>query len=286
MAIGIDEPRHYVTVLGVNTAFQRRGSGRTVVLLHGGSPGACSELNWHANFGPLADAGYDVIAFDQPGFGYSDAPAEPTVAFRFRHACEFLKSQNVRSAAVIANSMGGLLAVMLDQHQREPGAVRVEGLVLAAPFPHFDLAPEIQAALRQHSERLAAVRPTVEAVQALCERTLYDRSKLSSELVNLRLQMLSGKNWSAFLERTRSKDKRVADAIRNAQVTTPSLLIWGMNDNSVSFKAGIQAMSHFSQARSMFLTQCGHWPQTEHSTIFNETVLTFLRLDVFGRKEA
>ena len=70
----IRSERKFADVLGVHTAFYRKGSGKSLVLLHGSSPGACSELNWFRNFDALAEMGFDVIAYDQPGFGYSSAP--------------------------------------------------------------------------------------------------------------------------------------------------------------------------------------------------------------------
>ena len=47
------------------------GNGPTVVLLHGGGPGASSWSNFGRNIAVLSEH-FHVIAIDQPGHGHSD----------------------------------------------------------------------------------------------------------------------------------------------------------------------------------------------------------------------
>ena len=51
------------------------GNDQTVVLLHGGGPGASSWSNFSRNIAVLAQR-FHVIAVDQPGYGHSDKRAE------------------------------------------------------------------------------------------------------------------------------------------------------------------------------------------------------------------
>src|SRR5687768_15378480 len=92
--------RRYLDVLGVRTAYHRAGCGPVLVLLHGSSPGACSELNWFRNFDALVDAGFDVLAIDQPGFGYSSVPQDHGIEFRYRHAAAVLHALEVERAVL------------------------------------------------------------------------------------------------------------------------------------------------------------------------------------------
>jgi 4,5:9,10-diseco-3-hydroxy-5,9,17-trioxoandrosta-1(10),2-diene-4-oate hydrolase len=51
------------------------GNDETVVLLHGGGPGASSWSNFGRNIGVLAQH-FHVLAVDQPGYGHSDKHTE------------------------------------------------------------------------------------------------------------------------------------------------------------------------------------------------------------------
>ncbi|GGU92505.1 epoxide hydrolase [Streptomyces filipinensis] len=62
-----------VDVNGVRLHIAEQGDGPLVVLLHGFPE---SWHSWHRQFGPLADAGFRVVAPDQRGYGRSDHPDE------------------------------------------------------------------------------------------------------------------------------------------------------------------------------------------------------------------
>src|SRR6476660_10298236 len=51
------------------------GNEQTVVLLHGGGPGASSWSNFARNI-PVLAGKFHVLAVDQPGYGLSDKPTE------------------------------------------------------------------------------------------------------------------------------------------------------------------------------------------------------------------
>ncbi|MEU8587575.1 alpha/beta hydrolase [Streptomyces sp. NPDC048664] len=62
-----------VDVNGIRLHVAEQGSGPLVVLLHGFPE---SWHSWHRQFGPLAEAGYRVVAPDQRGYGSSDHPED------------------------------------------------------------------------------------------------------------------------------------------------------------------------------------------------------------------
>src|ERR1043166_7745601 len=62
----------FITVEGVRLHYRRQGSGPPVILLHG-SDGFLQDFTWAA-LDPLA-AEHDVVVFDRPGHGYSEAPS-------------------------------------------------------------------------------------------------------------------------------------------------------------------------------------------------------------------
>lgn len=281
--IGIDSPRLFIEVEGIQTAYYRQmpSSGttapRTVVLLHGGAPGACSDLNWFRNFDVLAKAGYDVIAYDQPGFGHSAVPTDPTIEFRYRHAASFLEALSIDSAHLIGNSIGGLISTLLSHRLTGSDQPRIRSLILAAPFPYFAVPESAKSRLQQHRSRLGAIEPNFDSIQALCLNTFSQPELVTDEIVELRLSMLQGDRWTAYKERAAvSREFNSAD-IQDEMLHVPTLMIWGLGDRSLPCEIGIEAFNYFDNARFLFLPHCGHWPQTEQADIFNHAVIEFLR---------
>jgi len=120
----------FVEVDGVRLHYIERGSGPTLVLLHGNGVLA----NDFENAGLLDKAAehYHVIAFDRPGFGYSERPRSrvwtPQAQARLLHHA--LQEIGVDSAIVLGHSWGTLVA--LSMALEVPGFVR--GLVLLSGY--------------------------------------------------------------------------------------------------------------------------------------------------------
>lgn len=104
-------------------------NGAPVLLLHGWG---ASIYMWREWFAPLAAAGRRVIAVDLPGHGLSDKPDDPAV-YRLSGLLaavrEVMELEGLRGADVIAQSMGGTIAIELARVDAE----RVKRLVLVNP---------------------------------------------------------------------------------------------------------------------------------------------------------
>jgi 2-hydroxy-6-oxonona-2,4-dienedioate hydrolase len=276
MAIGIECERSFADVEGIRTAYYRLGKGPKVVLIHGGAPGACSDLNWFRTFGALVEAGYEAIAFDQPGFGHSASPEDHSIDFRFRHANAFLKSITGGPVYLLGNSVGGLLSIMLAYRLDASSACQIKGMVVAAPFPHFEVSDQVRAKQAIHRTRLGGIEANFESIRALCLNTFFDPRFVTDELVSFRLSMLQGSNWQAYKQRALSGGNFDTADLRGRTMDLPALVIWGIDDRSVPVEVGIQAMDHFTNAQFLFLPHCSHWPQTEQAPAFNRALLGFL----------
>lgn len=93
-------------------AYDRHGSGRPVVLLHGLGD---RRQSWRAVSPRLAD-GYEVLSVDLPGFGASPAPErdEPyDVHSLVRVIREFCELHGLESPHLAGNSLGGSIALEL-----------------------------------------------------------------------------------------------------------------------------------------------------------------------------
>ncbi len=131
---------HFVRVDGVRLHYLDEGVGRPIILLHGNGAIA-DDFVISGVFGRLATT-HRVIAFDRPGFGYSDRPRDriwsaSAQAKLILHASDQL---GLRNPIILAHSWGTLVA--LEMAMLEPHAVR--GLVLVSgyyfPTPRIDVA--------------------------------------------------------------------------------------------------------------------------------------------------
>ncbi|WP_267420764.1 alpha/beta hydrolase [Methylobacterium sp. GC_Met_2] len=122
----------FVAVTGGRLATIQDGpaDGPPIVLLHGASANASDPMEGIGR--RLAARGFHVIAFDRPGFGWSDriAGAEAAApAVQARLIAEALANMGIGPAIVFGHSWAGSLALALALDHRE----RVSALVLAAP---------------------------------------------------------------------------------------------------------------------------------------------------------
>jgi pimeloyl-ACP methyl ester carboxylesterase len=129
----------FVTVDGVRLHYIERGEGPVLVLLHGN--GVLAKDFEHSGLLDRAAEHYRVIAFDRPGFGYSERPRSkvwtPQAQARLlRHA---LQELDVDSAIVLGHSWGTLVA--LSMALDAPDFVR--GLVLLSGYYYPSLRADV-----------------------------------------------------------------------------------------------------------------------------------------------
>ena len=62
----------YIQLEDMRLHYNEAGQGETVIMLHGGGPGASGWSNFSRNIGSLVESGYHVILLDFPGFNKSD----------------------------------------------------------------------------------------------------------------------------------------------------------------------------------------------------------------------
>ena len=131
----------FVEVDGVRLHYVDRGKGPVVVLLHGN--GMMLQDFQASGVMDLAAAHRRVIAFDRPGFGYSERPRTTawTPQVQAELIAKALKSIGVDRAVVLGHSWGTLvaLAMALDHPETVTGLVLLSGYYFATARP--DVVP-------------------------------------------------------------------------------------------------------------------------------------------------
>ncbi len=137
-------PARTLNVPGHGEMFLRDtgGDGPVVMLLHGWITSA--DLNWHAAYSDLVDAGYRVLAIDHRSHGRG---LRPLVAFRLADcaadAAATLRELGVAPALVVGYSMGGAIAQLVARDHPDV----VGGLVLSGTAQHWQ-EPEVRRTWR------------------------------------------------------------------------------------------------------------------------------------------
>src|SRR6266581_2086965 len=120
----------YAPVNGLQLYYEVRGSGRPLVLLHGGL------LTIDLNFGPMLEplaAGRQVIAVELQGHGHTADTGRPmTIEALARDVIALLDQLGIEQADLFGFSLGGLVACAIAL-----GApARAGKLILASADPH------------------------------------------------------------------------------------------------------------------------------------------------------
>jgi pimeloyl-ACP methyl ester carboxylesterase len=120
----------FITIDGVRLHYLERGTGSPLILLHGN--GSMIQDFESSGLIDLAAKSYRVIAFDRPGFGYSERPRSTvwTPAAQADLIKAALRQMGVADPLVLGHSWGTLVAVALAL--KYPHNIR--GLILASGY--------------------------------------------------------------------------------------------------------------------------------------------------------
>ncbi|MBF8267490.1 MAG: putative hydrolase or acyltransferase of alpha/beta superfamily [Dehalococcoidia bacterium] len=266
----------YLTVGGVHTHYVAAGKGPPLLLLHG--LGA-SSVAWSANIAPLSQR-YSVYALDIPGHGDSDKPdIDYQVPAGARFIRAFMHVLGINRASLAGNSMGGMLA--LRTALEFPHLVEKLVLVDAA-----GLGRELGWSVRLLSLPLAGEileDTSLRGTGAMLRRIFYDRSFVQEGLLQElhRTRRMPGAK-EAVLKTVRGavslrglrKEWVMVEALKS--LDAPVLIVWGAQDRIVPVRHAHNAARLAPDVRLCIFDGCGHWPQMEKSSQFNQVVLEFL----------
>lgn len=276
MPVGQEEEDFTVQVLGYPVRCGATGEGPPILLVHG--LGA-SRVAWRDTVRSLAER-YRVYTPDLLGHGDS---GKPEIVYDLdngvRFICELLDVLGERSAALVGNSMGGVMALKTAIDYPD----RVNELVLVNSV---GLGRELSLPIRLASLPLIGEfieGPWPGGTRALLKNVFYDAGFATPELVQA-------------LDRTRKlpgAKRAVLDAIRRgvtpfglrrnfvlldglSHLRVPLLIVWGAEDRVIPVEHAYRAKRLLPTARLEIFSRCGHWPQIERAEDFNRVLLDFL----------
>jgi 4,5:9,10-diseco-3-hydroxy-5,9,17-trioxoandrosta-1(10),2-diene-4-oate hydrolase len=252
-----------------------------VVLLHGGGPGATAWSNFGRNF--LVFSRFRrTLAVDQPGFGYSDKPAEHGQYFSFsaEALAGLLDALDIPRVHLIGNSLGGGTAVRFALQYPE----RVGRLVLMAPgglsLNVTSVDPTEGVARLGHFA--APPGPSREKLAAFLRTLVYDQRLITDDLVEERFQMASTPEslramaamGASFFRRDSIEEGMLWREAHRLRAAT--LLVWGREDRVNPLDGALVPLKLLRNSQLHVFGGCGHWVQLEKFDEFNRLALDFL----------
>jgi len=250
-------------------------TGAPVLCLHGW--GIHSYL-WRKNIPALVAAGHRVLAIDLPGHGRSSlpAPGDCTLEALTAHVLACLDALGLPRVAVLAQSMGGRIALELARRAPE----RIAALVL---FGSVGLGEA--PALTPLASRLP--RPQTLPTAVFLRRWMVDvakrfaygtRGTFTDDDVEAYWQAAQRPGVIAALWQTLAEfDWRVLDAATLRVITVPTLVVFGTVDRTIR-PVGLEARVAAMPAGTLVWVQgAGHVACEEVPEEVNPLLVEFLR---------
>jgi pimeloyl-ACP methyl ester carboxylesterase len=266
---------NFIEVEGLSIRYLEEGGGPPVLLLHGASLGSSADV-WTGNLSGLAAHGLRVIACDQPGFGLSDNPTDPSAAYRARFVLAFMDALRFPKAHLVGHSQSGRTAVSLALEHGE----RVSRVVVLGTGSLLPPLPGRGKPDAAEGEDGGAAEPTLAETRRLLEENVFDRTLITPAALQTRHRMSTGKNFRAFIERARARDASRKESKplwqRLAEVRAPLRMIYGKEDRGHAAERAALAIELNPGLDLHLVRRCKHLVQWDAAEEFAALCGSFL----------
>lgn len=245
------------------------GDGSTVVLLHGLF---AQKEQWNTYVCQLAEAGYNVLAPDLPGFGASSGFSLSDYSLTQQAALlqGLITQLGIEHLHIAGNSMGGAIAALwAEQHPHHVRSIAFIG----APMGVVTWSPQVQTAI------LAGTHPFM-------PRTLSEFDQQMGLLFaqppvlpdEFKHRLIAG--YQESIEHYRQVwDIVNLDACLSIATDLndlPTLILWGEGDAIFNIEGAAVLAERLPQAQRVDVPDLGHLPMLEHAEITVRHYIDFL----------
>jgi pimeloyl-ACP methyl ester carboxylesterase len=224
---------------GVGSFVREEGDGHPVVCVHG-VPSSC--FLYRKLIAELARRGLRGIAFDLPGLGLAERPADYDYSWTGlgRFGAAAVQALDLESFHLVVHDIGGPVGLAAAMPERVRSLTVLNTLVLVDGFKRpWSMEP---FARRGIGEVYLATLSKPAFRQLFYLQGLEDREATSKEEIYAYVDLLKGGDGGrAFLkimrgfERTREKQELYLSTLRD--VPYPVQIVWGVNDPALTLEA-------------------------------------------------
>lgn len=256
------------------------GAGPSVLMLHGGGPGASGVPNYSRNIEALAKQ-FRVLVPDMPGYGHSTKGVDRNDPFGdlAGSMLGLLDTLGLKQVHLVGNSLGG--ACGLRMAMESPSSIG--RIVLMGPGGVDTTRGLPTPGLKRLLKYYKGEGPSLEKLTRFIRGDLvYDGSQVPDALIRERFQasidpetvasppLLGPKGIPKFKNLDFTRDDRLEG------LDHPTLVLWGTEDK-VNRPSGAYSLQRRMRNCDLYLfSKTGHWVQWERSDEFNAVVTAFL----------
>lgn len=245
--------------------YTKCGSGRPIIALHGFGMTSYSWRHLTAALSPKNQ----LFVFDLRGHGLSAKSdgSDYSLEGQARTVVRFIRSVPLKDVVLIGHSIGGAIALLSAiMTVEDRGLIRALILIDSVALPQrIPLFVEI---LRFPIVNMLLLRliPSTWLVKFVLRRAYYNKSKITNDQIdNYASNLSTSAGIRALINMARQlvppDITRLAEQF--AEITIPTLLLWGQNDKIVLPAVGIAINALLSRSALTILDRCGHVPQEE-----------------------
>lgn len=291
----------FVMAGGVKTHYtESGGDGPVLIAMHGGGAGSSGAAGMGALMSLLSDS-FRVIGLDSVGgFGLTDpnGPVEYGLQSRVDHLAAFVDALCLDRFTLIGNSQGAWCVAKYTIMRPD----RVEKLIMLGTGSignamGHKMPPSEGMKLMQNYDGTRA------GMQALMEGLVYDRSKITPDLVDLRQAAAQRPGAPEAFKamglaiRRQQNDPRfwpmfdMTTALPEITKLVPSIMIWGENDIFAVPELGRKLEALLPDVRFHWVERAGHQVQTDRPDVvaaivreFSQTIHPQPAVDLYAAK--
>ncbi len=183
---------------------------------------------------------------------------------------DFIEYKNFEKIHVMGNSLGGHIALLYALANPE----KISSITLTGSSGLFE------SAMGSSFPK----RGSYEFIKKKTEDTFFDPKTATDELINEVFDIVNDRNKAIRVIATAKSAVRHNLADKLHQITAPTLLVWGKQDQVTPAFVGEKFHELIENSRLIFIDKCGHAPMMEHPELFNQYLEAFLQ-EVSARKE-
>lgn len=238
------------------------GEGTPIIILHG-LMGGLSNFEGVQNYFP--DKGYKVVIPQLPLYSM---PILKTKVSKFTDFIkEFIDFKGYEEVILLGNSLGGHIALLATKLYPE----KIKALVITGSSGLYE------SAMGESYPK----RGDYEYIKKKAENVFYDPKVATKEIVDEVYAVVNDRNK---LIRTLAIAK---SAIRHnmakdlPNMTTPTCIIWGKNDNVTPPEVAVDFNKLLPDSDLFWIDKCGHAAMMEHPDEFNSILNSWLEARKF-----
>lgn len=252
-----------------------------LLLLHGSGPGVTGWRNYRGNLEFFART-HHCYVIEFPGFGVSDPVDGHPVLTAGASVIRFMDGLGIDKAAVIGNSMGGVVGINLAIKHPD----RIAKLVTIGGVGPNIFSPSPSEGIRLLQEFTDA--PDRDKLIRWLNSMVYDCAVVTDQLIEERWEaainpeaaktagMMYGSKAFEMMQQFMANSPNPPYWASMHMVKCPTLLTWGRDDRVSPPDMSMVPMRLIPDAELHIFPKCGHWVMIEAKDAFESSVAAFL----------